>query len=175
MKSEQIVSIILAIACLITIVLVGVLSNLLKETNEENARYSFSRFQLWIWSIVICPAFSLNWGFVNPTLPKINLTTLLLLSISLSVSLTSALVASMQKVGKFDLKKENFFKDILTDDTGQVSIGRLQQFIFTMIYLCVYLTYFFSHNMNYPDFDKTAFVLMGISTGSYVLAKSLNK
>jgi len=90
------ISILLAIICFAIILLVGILTDILREAKNETVNkkveekpYSFSRFQLWLWTLILGPAFILNWGFVNPGVPQVNITILILLGIPSSVALTA--------------------------------------------------------------------------------------
>jgi len=181
----KMISIVIAIIFVLFIFLVGIKTELLRETSKSDAPYSFSRVQLWLWTIVIAPCFSLNWGFKIPPVASINNTSLALLGISIGVASTAIMVASTQAAAeaknptgitfKANQKTNKWFIDILADGSGQLSITRLQQLVFTCIYIAIYLSFFFTNGMKYPDFDNSAFTLMGISTGGYVLGKALNK
>lgn len=188
MTTEQTIAIILAIVVLAIILLVGCLTDLLRETNVPGKAYSFSRFQLFLWTMTILPIFSLHWGFrYYPGTDKflIDKTGLILLGISSAVTLTSSVVSSVQLANKTKfatkqpLKQEQtsqgWWIDILTDDHGQFSVARLQQLVFTLMYIVIYVATFFGKKMALPVFDDYAFVLMGISTGSYVVGKSMFK
>jgi hypothetical protein len=170
---------------------------LLRETSLTNSKFSFSKFQLWLWTLIICPIFCLHWGFNadTPNFEYINGTSLVLLAISGGVTLTSTVIKQAQLSASKtnsqylsnnnlrELKAEStaskgFFADILSDDNGQFSIGRLQNFIFTMIYVVIYATYFFKHEKNYIDFGKDSsnvYLLMGISSTTYLIARGLFK
>lgn len=76
---------------------------------------------------------------------------------------------------KINRDSVNFWSDILSDDDGQLSIVRLQQLIFTIAYVVIYISTFFNSHMKYPEFDNYAFVLMGISTGTYLLGKGMKR
>jgi len=184
----QIVSIVLAIVVLLIILIVGFGTTLLREVNDKTKPYSFSRFQLFLWTLAIAPVFAIHWGFrYFPGTDKqmINPTALILLGISSAVTLTASVVGSVQVASKLrnkgthtlklERKTEGWWIDILTDDQGQFSVARLQQLVFTLIYIVVYLSTFFGAEMKLPEFDNYAFVLMGISTGSYVVGKSMYK
>ena len=183
MDAINIISILLAIICIAIILLVGILTNLLRETNDTGKPYSFSRFQLWLWTLVISPAFVLNWGFSAVNEPSLNLTCLILLGIPAGVTLTAGIITSAQlstrkteKQFKRDRDSKSFWTDILMDDSEQFSIVRLQQLIFTIAYVIIFVSSFFYSNMTkYPEFDETAFVLMGISGGTYLIGKGLGK
>ncbi|MFY7813916.1 MAG: hypothetical protein ACOVRK_01880 [Chryseobacterium taeanense] len=179
----QIISIILSIVIAIIIMLVAFRTNLLRETNVSNSPFSFSRFQVWLWTLIIIPAFVLNWGFVNSDLPRINETAIILLGMSLGVTVTSAIISNVQKATKdakaqffkSDGESKGFWIDILLDDNGQLSNLRLQNLVFTFVYVVIYVGLFFSKGKQYPDFDQTAYALMGISSSAYLLGKSLRK
>ncbi|MES2111261.1 MAG: hypothetical protein V4577_21075 [Bacteroidota bacterium] len=184
METNHVISIALAIICFAALLLFGLFSNILREAGNGTP-YSFSKLQLWLWSIVIIPAFSLNWGFFSgkPVPPAINTTSLILLGISGGTALAAAAVSKTQQAlpapmpSKANLATQSFWTDILMDDKGQFSVTRLQQLLFTLVYIAIYLSLFFKNNaMAYPDFtDNSTYTLMGISTGTYVLGKSLNK
>lgn len=188
----KVISIILAVACAGALVLIGIKTNLLKESQTADSPYSFSRFQLWLWTLVIGPLFILNWGFQSQTVPDLNLTCLILLGISAGGLLTSGIETYVldsyikkdkdgkRLQGEPLLKKymessRSFWKDILMDDNGQFSITRLQQLIFTFAYVFIFISSFFYNDLEYPDFQQNAFVLMGISTGTYLVGKGLKR
>jgi hypothetical protein len=186
----QIISIFLSASVFLFIGIVGTRSNLLKEKNTDDSKYSFHKFQLWIWTLAICPLFVLHWGF-TPFHPAINVTSLILLGISTG-SLITGIVITQTNVSSWMAKKElaeklllkvnsattkKFFVDILSDDSGQLSLPRLQNFLFTMVFTVIYVSHFFSNKMEYINWDNdaTPFVLMGISTGTYLFGKSVLK
>ena len=159
-----------------------------KIKNDKKAPYSFSRFQLWLWTLIIGPTFVLNWGFVNDMKPEVTVTMLILLGISASVSVSAAGITSVQenlnknipeKSNKIQLKKnrksDGFWTDILKDDNDQLSIVRLQQLIFTFTFVVIYISLFFYCHMENPEFDNSAYLLMGISSGTYLIGKGVNK
>lgn len=188
----NVISIILAIICAGAIVWIGLKTNILRESQAADSPYSFSRFQLWLWTLVISPLFILYWGFNAQTVPELNETCLILLGISAGGLLTSGITtyvldSYVEKdkdgkwlAGKAPLKKymessKSFWKDILMDDNGQFSVTRLQQLIFTFAYVLVFIASFFYNNLDYPDFQQNAFILMGISTATYLVGKGLKR
>lgn len=201
MNSINIISIILAIICVVIIILSAIKTDILRETKDIDSikkSFSFSRFQLWIWTLVISPAFILNWGFNALNEPSLNITCLILLGIPAGVSLTAGIITDFHKSAKKELIKralteeekkvlkedtlkteldsKSFWTDILQDDSGQISIVRLQQLIFTIAYVIIFVSSFFANNMvDYPEFNETAFVLMGISTSTYLIGKASKK
>ncbi len=185
MNSIKALAVILAISCILITVLIAWKTNILKE-NGDNSKYSFSKFQLLLWSCIIIPAFILNWAYYRDFgNPGVEITELILLGISVSSTTTSQIIKAahmtpqnrklLDSYVESDLKattlSESFWKDIFSDDHGNFSIGRLQNFLFTIIYVFIYITLFFKKSCDYPVFEQTAFILMGISTGGYLVAK----
>ncbi|SHN23272.1 hypothetical protein SAMN04488057_11286 [Cyclobacterium lianum] len=183
METVKIISIIVAVVVVTICCFVAFMTTLLRESSSKSSPYSFSRCQLWLWTLIICPAFVLNWGFKNTNLPQINQTSLILLGITIGIGLTAGIVSATQKASAkpTTLLKSNstttqgFWIDILLDDNGQFSVGRLQNLLFTLIYITIYVSLFFKGRMEYPSFDETAYVLMGISSGGYLIGKGMNK
>ncbi|NHE56423.1 hypothetical protein [Cyclobacterium plantarum] len=183
METINIISIMVAVVVVAICCFVAIMTTLLRESSSKTSPYSFSRCQLWLWTLIICPAFVLNWGFKNTNLPQINQTSLILLGITVGIGLTAGIVSATQKTSakSTTLLKSNstitkgFWIDILLDDNGQFSIGRLQNLLFTLIYIIVYISLFFKNSMEYPIFDSTAYILMGISSGGYLIGKGMNK
>lgn len=212
MNLIQIISIVTAILIAFIALIVVFKTNLLRETNSATSPFSLSKFQLWLWTFVICPLFAIHWGFHFPLNPSINETSLILLGIAGGVTLTSGLLTQFSVNKKEELKKKNieknlseankdlpllkiekeskgFWIDLLSGDSDTMPVERLQNLIFTFVYVIVYVTYFFSLTefivpktqivsmtlMNYVEFDKLAFILMGISSGGYLIGKGMNR
>ncbi|MGG7666498.1 hypothetical protein [Dyadobacter sp. BHUBP1] len=180
MTFVEILSLILAILSFALIFYIGITKDVLRS-NGPSTPFSFHKVQAWLWTLVICPCFALNWGFLHEHIPTINKTAMILLGISFGTGLTGEIInavhigAPVPATGlKMLSQSKSFWIDILTGDDGQISIGRLQQFIFTILYVVIYLTIFFPC-MRYPDFDDNAFILMGISTGTFLVSKGLHK
>ncbi len=82
----------------------------------------------------------------------------------------------LPKVLKMHQVSKSFFIDLISGDDGQLSLSRLQQLIFTMAFLVIYLSSFFSAELGMlPNFGSEVFVLMGISSGTYLVSKGMNK
>ncbi len=195
MTPIAIISIIIAILVFLLIAYLGFATDILREGEGTNRMYSFRKSQLWLWTLIICPLFALYWGLGSDAELTINNSVLILLGISASSLLAGQAISDAQEKNKearriipenieeeekFQLKQSqdstNFWVDILMDDSKQLSIGRLQQVVFTLIYAVIFVSYFFTDkNYSFPDFDATAFALMGISTGAYVLGKGMYK
>lgn len=184
---SRVLGIVLASSIVLAILFIGLLTDLLREGAGSNFPYSFSRFQVWLWTMVICPAFCLYWGWHSAGPAYINPTSLILLGISGGTTLLSSTIKTIQlnspaiaglppKTHKATTPRTfNILTDILIDDSGQLSIARLQNLIFTFAYIGIYVSIFFSTAMTYPEFDETAYTLMGISSSTYLIGRSLNK
>ena len=167
-------------------------TNLLREKDDDKSPYSFSKFQLWLWTVTICPIFAIHWGHHSPAEPTINDLSLTLLGITVGVALTSNIISQTQKASNAkkilknsneelpDLKSEskdsvNFFINILTGDNDELSIQRLQNLVFTFVYVVVYITIFFN-TKEYPEFDLNKYLILAtISSGAYLIGKGMNK
>lgn len=198
MHIYETISIILAVLSFGIILFIGLKTDVLRETPPQdttgNRMYSLGRFQLWIWTLVICPVFALFWGFDQLHAIDLNITGTLLLGIPSGVALTANVISSSQSgniseadhvtamatpdagILKMHQTSKNFFVDLISDDQGNLSLGRLQQLIFTFLFVVIYITTFFSgHMQSLPEFQNEVFILMGISSGTYLVSKGLNK
>lgn len=198
MNIYEVTSVILAIGSFGLILFLGLKTDILRETapvgSTETSMFSLGRFQLWIWTLVICPIFALFWGFDHLHAIDLNITGTLLLGIPSGVAITGSIISSTQSgnittndhvealaapddaVLKMHQSSKNFFVDLISDDSGNLSLGRLQQLIFTCLFVVIYITTFFSVSMQaLPEFQNEVFILMGISSGTYLVAKGLNK
>ena len=109
MNTINLISVIISIIVIIICLLIAVKTNLLRESNSNESQYSFSRFQVWLWMLVICPAFVLNWGFRSIDLPNINVDSLILLGISVGATFTANIITSAHRLSsnKHTLKYDN--------------------------------------------------------------------
>ncbi len=207
----QNISIVTAIIVAVIALIIVFKTNLLRETNSATSPFSLSKFQMWLWTFVICPLFAIHWGFHFPSYnPSINETSLILLGIAGGVTLTSGLLTQVSVKKKEDetqksidkglinvilpplkIEKDSkgFWIDLLSGDGDTIAVERLQNLIFTFVYVIIYVTFFFSKttfvdpitkdklitSMNYIEFDSLAYVLMGISSGSYLIGKGMNR
>lgn len=198
MNAYEIISIFLAAGTFSALLLIGFKTNILREAPAHdpngNRMYSLGRFQLWLWSVVIIPIFALYWGFDLQHTIDLNTTATLLLGIPAGVSLASNVISSSQASNitpdqqsvalaspeaatlKMHQPSKNFFVDLISDDSGNLSMGRLQQLLFTFTFAIMYITSFFATGMQaLPIFESEVFTIMGISSGTYLVAKGLNK
>ena len=227
----HIISIALSVISFGIILYVGLKTDVLRESvpnvHLKDRMFSMGRFQLWIWTLIICPVFILYWGFSYSHGIDLNSTAVILLGIPAGVAVTSSVISSSQSsnldeadhvdaeaavqnsknvsvahteavtiaadptsmktartvpatpapvVLKMHQKSKTFFIDLISDDSGQLSLGRLQQFIFTIVFIVIYASTFFGAEMGVlPVFGAEVFALMGISSGTYLVSKGMNK
>ncbi|MDG1333475.1 MAG: hypothetical protein P8P74_14155 [Crocinitomicaceae bacterium] len=228
----EIISISLSVITFGIIFYLGLKTDILRESipnvEMKNRMFSLGRFQLWIWTLVVCPIFILFWGYSAGHAIDLNTTAVILLGIPAGVAVTSNVISSSQsgelsendhmdaqvavqqkkattqvhteaiaeaanadpgtprtttvpptqasKVLKMHQVSKSFFIDLISDDSGQLSLGRLQQLIFTIAFLVIYVSTFFSADLGaLPVFEAEVFALMGISSGTYLVSKGLNK
>lgn len=227
----HIISIALSVISFGIILYVGLKTDVLRESvpnvHLQDRMFSMGRFQLWIWTLIICPVFILYWGFSYSHGIDLNSTAVILLGIPAGVAVTSSVISSSQSsnlnetdhvnaeaavqnsrnasvahteavtvaadptavrtasavpaspapiVLKMHQKSKSFFIDLISDDSGQLSLGRLQQFIFTIVFIVIYASTFFGAEMGaLPVFGAEVFALMGISSGTYLVSKGMNK
>lgn len=230
----EIISISLAVITFGIILYIGLKTDVLRESIPnvpmKDRMFSLGRFQLWIWTLVICPIFILFWGYSTGHAIDLNATAVILLGIPAGVAVTSqvigsshsadlteadhvdAQVSAQQKVNttevhtrviaeaasadpgsaperttavpatpapkqlKMHQVSKSFFIDLISGDDGQLSLGRLQQLIFTVAFLVIYVSTFFSAKLGaLPVFETEVFALMGISSGTYLVSKGMNK
>ncbi len=194
--TEQIISIIAAIVVFAAVLILGFKTKLLREKDLPGSPYSLSKFQLWLWTLILGPAFILHWGYHDDT--HINNTFLILIGISASVTLTSGMMTQANIARnnanivkgltatplKANGSSAGFWIDLLKGDSDSLSVERLQHLVFTFVYICIYVSYFFSCQqtsasspclMNFIEFDPLAYVLMGISSAGYLVGKGVNR
>lgn len=70
-------------------------------------------------------------------------------------------------------------KDLLEEDTGGASLARFQMLIFTFVIALGYFLFIIkalsATPVKFPDLSDTALILIGISGGTYLLAKGIQK
>lgn len=154
--------------------------------------YSYSRVQLFWWTIIILFCFTWFYAMYGVLLP-LNSTIILLLGGGLAVMIfgktidnnqlaknrmndTNELNNQGQPIRHQDLKEtEGFLTDILSDDNG-ISIHRLQAVVFNLVFGIAFLGNFFTaiQNKQYPfmDFENWQLALLGISAAGYLGLKT---
>lgn len=137
--------------------------------------YSLSRLQLLVWTVVISCSYIYVVFCLNndpSVVIEINKTALFLLGISLVTKGAASTIDNAQSEGKRnqDEPSTGFFTDILSDDEG-VSIHRMQNFIWSVIAITVYICILFGDHTSpaeLPTLDNTLLILTGLSSAGYL-------
>ena len=157
-------------------------TNFLRESGKAGAPFSWARSQLFMWTILVVAISVTHWIVNGFKTFELNDTCLVLLGITSASSVASMAIPASRKVSKnkelYAFKDNNpshqWFHDILRDENDTPSMSRLQNVLFTFVYLVVFVSAFvIADGKTLPDFDQTAYLLMGISGGTYVVNKGL--
>ncbi len=79
-----------------------------------------------------------------------------------------------EEMNKIEQQSENFFKDILTNPSGEINLHRYQIFIWTIVLGGVFI-YQVLTSFKMPEFDANLLTLQGISSGTFLALKSQEK
>lgn len=147
------------------------------ESDLENYQPTFSlaRVQLLAWTIIISCSYIYVVFCLNGDpgiLVEINRTALLLMGLSLVTKAAAGAIDNSQTPDQQnrDEPSTGFFTDILSDSEG-VAMHRLQNFIWTVIAITVYISILLGTNEDpaqLPTLDNTLLVLTGISSVGYL-------
>jgi hypothetical protein len=151
----------------------------LRDQSREPRPYSFSRVQLWWWTIVILPSWIVIWAMRNEFWP-FNTTCLVLLGLSGTTTLAARIIDDRDRQNPRVVRhqdepdaEQGFFEDILSDEQG-VSIHRFQALVFNLAFSLGFLLETFkdlSKNA-FPTFDAATLSLLGLSSATYVAIKA---
>ncbi len=188
---------------LVTVVLsLGVRTTLLRDPDPtqpdfRKRAYSLAKSQLAFWIVVIIGSFIYVYFAQGVCVGVLNNTALLLLGISTGTTALSAAAAPVPaaRTAPTDATKlapsadivaptavpdhvppsphENFLDDILSDNEG-INIHRLQMVIWTVVFGGIFLHRVYRLR-EFPTFDDQAYVLMGISSATYIWFKKTEK
>lgn len=133
-------------------------------------RWSLAKTQLALWTLVIAILYFLIW-IISESTPTTNTTVLALLGIAFGTTAAAALKPSDKKT--VAVQKSNFLLDLVDDGSG-ASIHRFQNVVFIIVFLCIFIggTY---RSLEFPEFDATQLLLLGISSAGYVGMKFLKE
>lgn len=154
--------------------------NALRDSSEliQNKPYSFSRVQMWWWTMIILGSF-IGVYAVSGNLWPINATCLVLLGISCVTTAGGRMIDNSQTNDPSVTRHQDqhpsagFITDILSDENG-LSIHRFQALIFNLTYGLTFLVEVFSKahtNGSFPKYDDPVLGLLGLSSGTYIYMK----
>jgi len=143
--------------------------------------FSFSRVQLFMWTMIIICCYTYFFG-LTAVLAPINATTAILLGCGVAVYAAGKLIdnrqiqaAGGQRHQDGDATCRDFFTDLLSDENG-ISIHRFQALVFNVVFGMAYISFFVRavYNHEYPlaMFSEGQFALIGISSAAYLGLKA---
>jgi hypothetical protein len=163
---------------------------MLRDVSTAATRpYSYSRVQLAWWTIIILTSL-ISVILRTNAIPTFDSSTIILLGMSAATTASAAFVDISDRT-KFDgachqnVKGENFFLDILSDQSG-VSIHRFQTVVINITFGCWFI-YAVLHNLpeagkpvtditiiNHiiPVIENNNLILLGVSAGAYAALKT---
>jgi len=173
----------LEILLVVAIFVLGTKTELVRDSDSPWADFrerpfSLAKSQLAFWTVVVLGCFLYVFFATGRFTGLMNNTVLWLLGISSGTAALSAAAAGPAAPSPATpappppaqaQKHQRFFTDILSDQVG-MNIHRLQMLIWTVVLggIFVYVTI---KSGVFPTFDDQVFVLMGISSGTYVWFK----
>ena len=142
--------------------------------------YSLARFQMALWTIVIGLGFLLMY-FVTATLFEIPANVLILMGVSGATYLGARVIdarppaapGAAQAADVPPQRSTNLFTDMVVDERG-VALHRIQMLFWTALLIGVFVVEVV-RRMVFTEFDATLLGLMGISNGSYLALKAMEK
>ena len=167
-------SIIAAIVLTASAIILSVRTSILKDTSAVTPKpYSYARFQLMWWLVIIADAYMLAYGW-SGDMVALTTSCLVLLGISAGTTATGRIIDNSRtdddNAVTQNQPSEGFIKDILSDQNG-ISVHRFQSLVFNLIFGIIFLVKFFNSLKTtpaYPDFSETDLALMGISSAAYI-------
>jgi heme A synthase len=170
------ISIIAAIVLVITAIWLTVKSEILKDqSTATNKPYSYSRFQMLWWTVIILGVFILAYGFTGNIL-SLNDSCLILIGISTGTIASGKIIdntqiANVDGMRSQNMESEGFLIDLLSDENG-VSVHRFQAFVFNLVFGIIFIVKFFESlktgTAQYYLFSQNELILMGISSATYI-------
>ncbi len=140
--------------------------------------YSLSRVQFAAWTVIIsCSFIYLALCVVDCTMIPLSQTALALMGIGAGVTTASAMIDNNEiqddRPRHQNSPSEGFFIDILSDANG-ISLPRFQNVVWTVIAMVIYITqvYTTTGGCALPELSSTLLLLTGISSATYVAAKT---
>jgi hypothetical protein len=124
----------------------------------------FHHFLNMLYNIYLC--------FATQQLPVLNEMTLILLGISVGTTAGASVIDNSQtdRPQHQSLPSQGFWKDILSDASG-ISIHRFQMVVWTIVFGVVFIA-LVVREVGFPHFEPNVLLLMGISSGTYLLLKN---
>ncbi len=145
---------------------------------SEDEKYSLSRFQLYLWFVVIFVSYA-GVSFAVGKLLELSEGLDVLLGINVGAAVASSAIATKVKglSPKSDQAAPNFVADMFFEAPGSLDLPRTQMFAWTIIialgYVMVLVESFIEGKPTLPNVPMSLAALMGISHGAYLGAKAV--
>jgi hypothetical protein len=157
--------------------------NPLELVEGEDGRLSTSKFQFWLWTLVVVFGYCAlafiwlkqHWLELGPTLPTPPRNLLVAMGLSVGTAaaakgITVSYVSSGRKIKTPASKKA--FSQIFEDDGGNPDLSKVQMVAWTFIAISVFLVQIAGHvqkgYVDLPDIDVALVALMGIGQVAYL-------
>jgi hypothetical protein len=135
----------------------------------SNGAYSLAKVQLAFWTVIIILCETYIWC-ITGALPDLSASSLILLGISVGTTALSTAVGYANEL-KPQTASLGFWRDIISDSAGVPSIHRMQMVIWTLLIGFYFIRQSWLH-FAMPDISENMMILMGISSGTYVVFKT---
>jgi hypothetical protein len=152
--------------------------NALRDASlQENKPYSFSRVQLWWWTLIIVGSLFGIYASTG-TYWQLNPTCLVLLGISSITTISGRMVdtrdhADPEITRSQDLHpSQGLLNDILSDNHG-LSMHRFQSLVFNIAYGLAFVVEVFSNPLkgSFPVYDASVLAMLGVSSAAFLAMK----
>jgi hypothetical protein len=143
------------------------------RVGKEGSPFSLAQAQIAFWTLLVSSSVFYIW-LTTKNLPDLTESTLALMGISIATTAGAKSVSYLMKSKpQTEVKSEGFWKDILSD-ANSVNIHRFQMVLWTVIlgFIFVQKVIFYQQMPVFPD---TYLILTGISSGAYVLLKTVEE
>ena len=127
--------------------------------------YSLGRAQMAWWFFLVVLSYSFIW-LVTGDRDTIPPSVLGLIGISSATALAAAVIAPRSDAAPAR-RSEGWWKDLVADEQGAVTLDRLQIVVWTLVLSGIFL-FSVIWELTMPEFNGTLLALMGVSSGTYI-------
>jgi hypothetical protein len=128
--------------------------------------YSLGRAQMAWWFFLVVLSYSFIW-LVTGDRDTIPPSVLALIGISSATALAAAVIGPRTDNSAPARRSEGWWKDLVADEQGAVTLDRLQIVVWTLVLSGIFL-FSVIWELTMPEFNGTLLALMGLSSGTYI-------
>jgi len=133
----------------------------------DKQSYSLSQFQMAFWFFLVIAAYVFIW-LICDELDTITDSVLGLIGIGSATAIGAAVIdQNKATVDAATLTTRGFLRDVMSDNTGAISLHRFQMFVWTVVLGLIFVVSVYN-GLEMPEFSATLLGLMGISSGTYL-------